>query len=199
MSVAIVEQSGEYTAAVVSGANQNIDERSIKILKGTGILLLQNEVQASVNLIAARQAKRKGAKIWLNAAPARELDSELISQIDVLIVNRVEAKFYSNLISSPETEHITKILTLGDKGVELHRPDQPSRSYPAYAVKPLSTHGAGDMFVGALASSRLNGSSFEKAIHYAQAAAALHVSRKVEMRNQISRTDVLNFIRRHKV
>mgnify|MGYP001246535223 FL=1 len=41
MSVAIIEESGEYSAAVVSGENLHIDEKSIKVPANTGVLLLQ--------------------------------------------------------------------------------------------------------------------------------------------------------------
>ena len=194
MSVAIVEQSGDYAAAIVSGSNLRIDDSAVRIVNDTGILLLQNEVLESVNLTTTQKAKLKGSEIWLNAAPARKLNSEFISQLDVLILNKVEAEFYSGLISAPEATHITKIVTLGANGVEVHFPDGTSRLYPAYQVKPLSTHGAGDMFVGSLAASRLNGYSFDDSINYAQAAAALHVSTKVDERDQISQKDVIKFI-----
>ena len=73
MSVAIVEASGEYGAAVVSGENSNIDETLIKIPENTGVLLLQNEISETVNLEIAKKAKAVGCKVWLNAAPAKKL------------------------------------------------------------------------------------------------------------------------------
>ena len=48
MSVAIVEASGEYGAAVVSGENTNINETLIKIPENTEVLLLQNEISETV-------------------------------------------------------------------------------------------------------------------------------------------------------
>ena len=57
-------------------------------------MLLQNEINDKVNLEIAKQAKAAGAKIWLNAAPAKQIENNLLSLIDLCIVNRIEAEFY---------------------------------------------------------------------------------------------------------
>ena len=89
MSVAIVEQEGDYGAVIVSGANLRIDTK-FSITKDTGILLIQNEVPDAVNLAASQKAKGEGAEVWLNAAPARKIPDELLENLDVLILNRDE-------------------------------------------------------------------------------------------------------------
>jgi ribokinase len=122
MSVAIVETSGEYSAAVVSGENLHIDEKSIKIPNNTGVLLLQNEINDKVNLEIAKRAKAAGSKIWLNAAPAKRIDNKLLSLIDLCIVNRIEAKFYEFGNKEEIQEGLTIIKTLGQQGLELIEP-----------------------------------------------------------------------------
>jgi ribokinase len=94
MSVAILQDDGDYGAVIVSGSNLCIDTNMLDAhwtaLGGTKILVLQNEVPDAVNLAIAKTAHAAGAQVVINAAPARELSQGLLAQIDVLIVNRVE-------------------------------------------------------------------------------------------------------------
>ena len=77
------------------------------------------------------------------------------------------------------------IVTLGADGLicctgdaTIHMPGRP--------VKVISTHGAGDMFCGALAARLADGQPLEPALNFAQAAAALHVSTAVADRARIT-------------
>ena len=181
MSAAIVDDSGEYGAVIVSAANLNIDPDRIDIPSGTTHLLLQNEVPEIVNIALAQRARSMGAAVWLNAAPARQLSPDLIETLDLLIVNRVEAASYADM----PTDTLT---TLGADGVRYG-----NHSFPAHQVDVVSTHGAGDMFVGALAAQTASGAPMEKAIAFAQAAAALYVSIPVDMRDQLNADKVHAF------
>lgn len=184
MSAAIVDDRGEYGAVIVSAANLRIDPDAITIPAGTKLLLLQNEVPEAVNLAMAERARRVGAAVWLNAAPARPLSPPMVAAIDLLIVNRIEAAFYADVM--PEAQVLT---TLGVDGVSHN-----GATYPAYAVDVVSTHGAGDMFVGALASQVAAGTALTAAIPFAQAAAALHVSLPTAARDTLTPDMVHRFI-----
>lgn len=194
MSVAIVETSGEYSAAVVSGENLHIDEKSIELPKNTGVLLLQNEINDKVNLKLAKRAKATGSKIWLNAAPAKQIDTKLLSLIDLCIVNRVEAEFYEFSNKEKIQNNLTIIKTLGQQGLELIEPDGNTKKIPAFNVNVVSSHGAGDMFIGALAARYLEGNPMESALEYAQGAAALHISRPENERKEITPKKISDFI-----
>ncbi len=194
MSVAIVEESGEYSAAVVSGENLHIDEKSIEVPENTGILLLQNEISDKVNLKIAKQAKAVGAKIWLNAAPAKRIENNLLSLIDLCIVNRIEAEFYGFNDKEKIKNNLTLIKTLGHQGLEIIEPGRSVKKIPAFSVNVVSSHGAGDMFTGALAARYLKGDPIENAIKYAQGAAALHISRPENERKEITPKNILDFI-----
>ncbi len=195
MSVAIVDKVGNYGAVIVSAANLKIDKNRFSIDKDTGILLLQNEICEEINILASQKAKEIGSEVWLNAAPSRKISPQLFSHVDVLIMNSIEAKFYKGDLESSQANHLTKILTLGSKGLEIYLPGKPKKKFPAYPVKVLSTHGAGDTFIGSLAAKRLKGKSLETALEYAQAAAALHVSTPLKERTNLSPNDVLQFLR----
>ncbi|WP_299678672.1 PfkB family carbohydrate kinase [uncultured Roseobacter sp.] len=185
MSAAIVDAQGEYGAVIVSAANLNIDAARIHVPEGTALVLLQNEIPEEVNLTVARSAKAAGARVWLNAGPARPLPPALTDALDLLIVNRVEAAAYSDLA-------VPKLETRGADGVVFE-----DVLAPGYAVDVISTHGAGDVFVGALAADVTRGVRIADAIPFAQAAAALHVSMAPEARAQLSRAAVTAFLQDH--
>ncbi len=182
MSAAIVDANGDYGAVIVSAANLRIDADRIDIPAGTAIVLLQNEVPEAVNLAVAERARAQGAKVWLNAAPARALPQRLVATVDLLIVNRVEAAYYG---AEARADVLT---TLGPDGVA-----HAGRTYPGHAVKVVSTHGAGDMFAGALAAAVAQGARIEQAIGFAQAAAALHVSCDMAGRKALTAEQVRTF------
>lgn len=169
MSVAIVDDTGDYGASVVSGANQAIGEAVVAGIDAK-LLLLQNEVNGAVNLAAARMAKQKGIRIVFNAAPWRKLQLELIDAVDVFVLNRVEAEQAGHLLDGS-----TRLLTQGSEGLTFIA-DGKRQDIAAYPVTVRTTHGAGDCFCGALAAELSRGASLIDAARFANAAAALFVS-----------------------
>ena len=184
MSAAIVDANGEYGAVIVSAANLNTVANEIIIPQGTSLVILQNEIPQEVNIEVALKAKEVDAEVWLNAAPARELPNRLVEVVDLLIMNQGEAEFYSSL------NHSVKVLkTLGAKGVYYD-----DVQHSGFSVDVVSTHGAGDMFVGALAAQVMCGTPMVEAINFAQAAAALTVATQQEKRKDLSAQSVIKFL-----
>jgi ribokinase len=184
MSVAIVDDRGDYGAVIVSGANLAIDAEAIRLPEELDLILLQNEIPEAVNRVVARKAKEQGVQVWLNAAPARPLARDLLACIDLMIVNRVEADFYSDTPRLPPLME-----TMGAQGLRWA-----GRQWPAYAVDVQSAHGAGDMFIGAMAAEVCRGAEIAEALPFAQAAAALHVSEASAPRKAIDRARVEAFL-----
>lgn len=186
MSVAISEADGEYGAVVVSGANLTINAQEIasrwESLWQTKVLLLQNEISEVVSRTAARLAKENGARIVLNAAPAREMSQGFLNLIDVLVVNRVEARMLAGTedpdraLTSLHTPRRDVVLTRGGEGLVLLTRHGVRVDVPALPVKVISTHGAGDCFCGALAARLAMGDEIEFACRFASSAAARFVS-----------------------
>lgn len=191
MSVAIVDADGNYGAVIVSGANLAIDPDAAAALwhqlGGSRIVLLQNEVPMVVNLAMARAARQAGAVIVLNAAPARDGEAELDGLVDVLVVNRVEAEMLTGAtirdrhgaraaLPSLGADRRTVIITLGGAGLVMAAPGRDPVEIDALPVAVISTHGAGDCFVGALASRLAAGDAALEACHFANRAAADFVS-----------------------
>ncbi len=198
MSVAVIDKKGNYKATIVSGANLSIDCKKITLKKNTGILLLQNEIPEKINLIAAKKAKEINSEVWINAAPARKINPKLLELIDVIIINKVEAEFYKKSLFQNKFNKITKVITLGSKGLEVQFPDGVHKKIQAFKVKVKSTHGAGDAFIGAMASYKLRGNNFFSCLNYGQAAAALHISSTIKQRNKILEKDILDLIIKNK-
>ncbi|MBB3937732.1 PfkB family carbohydrate kinase [Aureimonas phyllosphaerae] len=190
MSVAISDAEGDYGAVIVSGANLEIDTAALRqadLWKGTKALILQNEVPDAVNLAAAAAAREAKAIVCLNAAPFRPLPDELAALVDVLIVNAIEAEQLcgcrvTDLTSAAAaaTELAKRfpsvIVTAGGDGVAGVRTGEAPVSLGALPVRLVSTHGAGDAFVGALVGSLATGSPFGESLSAANEAAARHVS-----------------------
>lgn len=191
MSVAIVEAEGDYGAVIVSGANLCIPEAMVAreaTWVDARILVLQNEVTEALNVTAARAARRAGALVCLNAAPARPLEGDLATLVDILVVNAVEAEMLSGVtVDSLEaarsaaaalsTPAMTVIVTAGAAGVAAAAQDG-DLALPAVPVTVVSTHGAGDTFVGVLAAAIAAGDPLVDALAEANVAAAVHVSSK---------------------
>lgn len=186
MSVAISEAAGEYGAVVVSGANLTIDAAAIvtrwHTLWRAKVMLLQNEIPEAVSIVAAREARKQGARIILNAAPARKMSDEFLDLVDVLIVNRVEARMLSGdedparalaRLHSPARD---VVLTRGGDGLMAILRDGNRFDVPALAVKLVSSHGAGDCFCGALAARLAGGDDLDAACRFATEAAGRFVS-----------------------
>jgi ribokinase len=191
MSVAIVDQRGDYGAVIVSGANLAIDPHdageAFARLGGGKILILQNEVPEAVNLAVARRAKQAGARVILNAAPARTLSPELIENIDLLVVNRVEATMVAGVtvetqddamgaLAAFDRTGVDVIITLGAAGLIVRRGGQAPQFVAATPVTAVSSHGAGDCFIGALSLALARGEPLEAAATHASRIAARFVS-----------------------
>lgn len=191
MSVAIVTGSGDYGAVIVSSANETIDGDLITLPEGLKWLVLQNEVLPEINILIANKAAQAGIKILLNAAPAENLDPRILELADLLVVNRVEAKTLGTAIFNIKGAVVE---TRGGDGANLFPEDGGSEFIAPFKVTVVSTHGAGDCFVGALAARLCFGDSLPQALVYASAAAALHVSLPIDARKSIAPGDVLKLM-----
>ena len=190
MSVAISDAGGDYGAVIVSGANLLRDAAALDcpdLWQGARVLILQNEMPEAINIAAARAAKAAGATVCVNAAPYRPLSDEFVALIDVVVVNAIEAEelsgiSVSDLASAAEAARAlsekfpTVVVTAGGDGVVGQRRGERPVSLSAIPVKLVSTHGAGDVFVGALATAIASNQTFEACIRAANEAAAIHVS-----------------------
>ena len=198
MSVAISLPSGEYGAVIVPGANlENDGDISWREPPLAG--LLQNEIPEAANLAFASRLPPDSLLI-ANAAPARRLPVELAERVDVLIVNLIEAEGLTGhhdpeaaLTALARLVRGAVILTQGANGAILMENGQMTH-HPAFSTEVVSTHGAGDMFTGALAARITAGESLQSALRFSQAAAGLLVSSPIDRRSEVTHAAVEAFL-----
>ena len=175
MSVAISNNSGNYSAVVISGANLEIPDyifNDDNLWKDCLFLMIQNEIKEEINIKAAKEAKKRNIKVFLNAAPAKKINDQLFDLVDILLVNEIESQ---QLLETTNTDfkkqaeelsnYVSKIIiTLGEKGVVYSENNKKVDHINAYTVDVKSAHGAGDYFAGKFISNFLETNNFENAI-----------------------------------
>lgn len=190
MSVAIMDDDGDYGAVIVAGSNYKINNeifREDAVWEGASLLILQNEVDESTNIMAAQAARSRGIKVCINAAPARQISPELKQLLDIVVVNEVEAAEFcstrvKDLNAALEAARIMSkefsqaVVTAGSAGVAYAEQHGECGAEPAHRIKVVSTHGAGDCFVGALCARLAAGAGLKESVSYANLKAAEHVS-----------------------
>ena len=190
MSVAIMDAGGDYGAVIVSGANAATNAGVLDdptLWQNAGILILQNEMPEAINLAAANAARRAEVPVCLNAAPYRPLAEEFAPLVDILVVNAIEAeessgvpvndlKAATHAAVTLSSRFATVVVTAGAEGVVGIRRGQEPIAIPAVPVRLVSTHGAGDVFVGSFGAALAAGHAFPDCLRAANQAAAVHVS-----------------------
>ena len=188
ISVAISNSKGDYSAMVVSGANLKISKNILlknELWKDTKFLMLQNEVEEALNIEAAKQAKKRKIKVFMNAAPAKIISQEMYSLVDILLVNEIEASQITNigtkdfekmaLLLSKKVNNV--IITLGSKGVVSCKKNNKPKKISSYKVNVKSAHGAGDFFAGIFLANYIKISNFEESIITANKKTAEFISK----------------------
>jgi len=202
MSVALIGSDGIYSAVVVSGVNQTIDLSEIAVPDDLTVLVLQNEINTDANFEIIKKVP-KSTFVILNAAPALTPNKSFFERIDLLIVNQLEAKMllneepsiFNNLDALRKLQNLGPkevIITLGADGYTGISKNGEIFSEPGIKVDVLSTHGAGDSFVGTLAAFICKGEPINIAAQYAQASSALHVKTPIDQREKILQSDIEN-------
>lgn len=163
---------------IESGANAKVNEtminQGLSLAKPNDILLLQLEIPMNMVLYALKVAKDKQMQTCLNPAPYQELTQEMIDLTDILCVNEVE--FSALEQQNLRLKNQTIIQTLGKRGVKVTT-QQHQIHIDGYNVNVVDTTAAGDTFIGAYMANFERSKNIIAAAHYANAAAALSVTR----------------------
>ena len=168
-----VDDSGQNSIIVASGANLALSVDDIHNVRetfaGATVALFQLETPLATVAEALRVAKAAGAITILDPAPARPLDKELLELVDILTPNENEATVVGR------GAHAT-IFKLGERGCRYEAHEGTIES-PGFKVEAVDTTAAGDTFNGALAVALAERQPLEQALRFANAAAALSVTR----------------------
>lgn len=181
-----IDAQGENMITVASGANLRAKQREIPdfLLSKNTILLLQMETSADENWDLIRRAKKIGARVILNLAPAHEIPQDILKMVDILVMNQNEATHLGlhlglDVISPTVVARrvvarfgITCIVTLGNQGAVACSPEG-VWEVRAMDINPVDTTAAGDAFVGVLAASLERGMDLPSALRQASVASGL--------------------------
>jgi ribokinase len=162
-ALVMVEHSGENQIVVADGANQHASFDASQVSTADAVIV-QFEIPESVILEVGKAAQ---GIFCVNAAPVRELSEELVSLIDVLIVNEHE---FAQL-GEPKSGLV--IVTAGAKEVVAYQNGEVVAKSQPPTVEALDTVGAGDTFVGAFVVAYASGKSIGESLDIACAASAL--------------------------
>ena len=194
IALIFVADSGQNSIIIVPGANDKFSpgdvEASGAYLMGAALVLLQLENPLPTVVAAARAAKKAGVRVILDPAPARSIPEELFELSDIITPNETEAAILAGLAPGrldPEQalgiarklqgmKARTIIVKLGDQGCLLVEGER-SQLIAAPPVKAVDTVGAGDVFNAGLAVGLSEGLELAAACAFANAAAALSVTR----------------------
>jgi len=189
-----IDAQGQNMILLSAGANGSVSSDQVEAartaIESADILLCQLETPLPAVQRAIDIAHAKGVPVMLNPAPARPLEPALLSKVDFLLPNETEASLLTGLPVAPghaEQANLAAqalraagarcvLVTLGAQGV-LVAQGQATSLEPAMSVPVVDTTGAGDTFVGCLAVGIAQRRALADAVHEAQCAAALKVTR----------------------
>lgn len=184
-----VDDTGENSIVVVLGANLAISKADVDaaadIIAEADVLLVQLEINYDAVGYALKIAKEKGVLTILNPAPAGHLPAEVVALADYITPNETELEVLSNqpgvssekaALSLLTAAEQTVVMTLGSQGAQYVRKDS-SAVVASFSVNVVDTTGAGDAFNGGLAVALAEGKSLEEAVAFANATAALCVTK----------------------
>lgn len=142
----VVDQYGENQIAVCPGANTAVILDNIEFGSGD-VVIAQFEIGFETILKLAEEVV---GYLVLNASPARDLPTSLVSRTDLFVVNEAE------YAAMPELRHASAVaITYGARGAVLLREGKESAWADGISVTPVNSVGAGDAFCAALVLSLL--------------------------------------------
>lgn len=190
VAVITVNSEGDNCIILDPGANFGLSPEDITskkdIIMNSKILLVQLEVPLITVKESLEIASENNVMTILNPAPARELDCEIFSMIDIITPNETECEFLTGVkihtiedagraIKILKNKGVKQvIITAGNKGVYFERNGKvTNRSVPE--VEVVDTTAAGDAFNGALAVSLSKGMDIDDAIDFCNIVGTLTV------------------------
>jgi ribokinase len=193
VALIFVSAEGQNSIAVAPGANALLSPADVRraagAFDGASALLMQLETPLRTVAEAARLARSQGLAVILNPAPAQDLPGELLRRVSILTPNESEASALSGITVRDEASAAKAaaklrqrgagavIVTLGARGAYV-ADAQTQQLVGGFKVKPVDTTAAGDVFNGALAVALGEGRSLLEATRFANAAAAISVTRR---------------------
>lgn len=205
VALIFVAKDGENSIAVASGANARLSPADVQKAKsaftGASVLVMQLETPLETVQAAADFATKAGVRVILNPAPAQPLPDLLLKRVSILTPNETEAKLLTGCTGEAAAAKLrargvpTVILTLGARGA-LIADSTGTQLVPGFKVKAVDATAAGDIFNGALAVALAEGQALPAAVRFANAAAAISVTRLGAQTSPPTHQEIERFLKR---
>ncbi len=206
-----VDENGQNSIVVASGANFELAASDVEAMRksfhGASVALFQLETPLPTIAAALRLAREEGVVTILDPAPAQTLPADVLQNVDILTPNENEAlKLLGRdgegiaLADAPavaarllELGPRTVVLKLGCEGCFLKRPEWQDH-VAGFPVNAVDTTAAGDTFNAGLAVGLAQGQTLSEAAVFANAAAAISVTRLGAQPSAPTREEVNAFL-----
>lgn len=192
IAVVLIGEQGKNLPTIDPGANYALTPDLVQsiadALSDAAMFVLQYEMPEETLYTAIDIAKKANIPIIFNYAPPSPIDLSKIVHVDYLILNETESEFLLGMPVGDQSSvekaaqtllgmgFQTVIFTLGDRGAFIAQ-EHGMESIPAFSVEAVDTTGAGDTFCGTLAVALVEGKPLLEAVQFANAAAALCVTK----------------------
>ncbi len=206
----ILVENGENRIITYAGANSVQDIKAhcdvlVRFANHGDYFLTQLEVPLEDVLAMLKKAKSLGLITVLNAAPAKDLGKDVLSLVDILVVNETEMNILTGVypINSLEIERGCKLLldkgvksillTLGKNG-SVYISEDSNIKVDALEVNVVDTTAAGDTYIGVFISKLIVSETIAKAMDYASIGAALAITKIGAQKSIPSKKDIDDFL-----
>jgi len=209
VALIFVDDGGENMIIAVQGANARLSpadiDRARTAIESADMVVLQLETLLETVEHAVAIAAEKGISVILNPAPGSKLEPRLIEKIECLTPNETEAEILTGIkVTSDDAAHKagakllelgagSVVVTMGKRGAMLIT-DEQSSLIPAFAVDAVDATAAGDAFTGGLAYALASGRELRNGVEFANAAAALAVTKMGAQPSMPTRDELERFL-----
>ncbi len=207
-----VDRSGQNSIVVAAGANHQMVASEVEsmrpVFRSARLALFQLETPLDTVAAALAVAAEEGARTILDPAPAQRLKRELLERVDILTPNESEASILlgrpvCRVAVSDAPALARDLLKLGPRAVVLKLGEQgcyysdgsAQVHFAGFVVEAKDTTAAGDTFNGALAVALAEEKPMEDALRFANAAAAISVTRMGAQASIPTRAEIEAFLR----
>ena len=193
VALILTDEHGENSIVVVPGANGKLMRSDLEqhedVLRDAGLILTQLETPLATVEALAQIAKKHQVPLVLDPAPAQALPASILRNVRWITPNEVEARHLLRQSGPelPECEAAEQLLAagvshvvlkLGARGALVVEDRKTKTLVPGFQVKAVDTTAAGDAFNGAFAVAILSGKTAPEAARFANAVAAISVTRR---------------------
>ena len=191
-ALVMIGGEGQNYLSVAPGANYRLTpahvDRAREAIAQAACVVTQCEILPETLAHVVELGASLGKPVILNLAPARPIADATLAKLSCLAVNEIEAEFLTGRPVATDAEieaaasallakgPTTVLITLGARGT--YAASEGVRALvPTFEVAAVDTTAAGDVHCGAFAVASVEGRALLEAVRFANAAAALSVTR----------------------